>query len=79
MLVVIIGKNYREVIEMSIKTTETLTREQALDKLIHSVNFDKYIYQLLNTFLSNNALEEILEKIDKDNDNPFTNYIVRED
>lgn len=64
---------------MSIKTTETLTREQALDKLIHSVNFDKYIYQLLNTFLSNNALEEILEKIDKDNDNLFTNYIVRED
>ena len=64
---------------MSIKTTETLTREQALDKLIHSVNFDKYIYQLLNTFLSNNALEEILEKIDEDNDNPFTNYIVRED
>ncbi len=64
---------------MSVKTTETLTREQALDKLIHSVNFDKYIYKLLNTFLSNNALEEILEKIDEDNDNPFTNYIVRED
>ena len=64
---------------MSIKTTETLTRKRALDKLIHSANFDKYIYQLLNTFLSNNALEEILEKIDKNNDNPFTNYIVRED
>ena len=40
---------------MSVKTTETLTREQALDKLIHSVNFDKYIYKLLNTFLSNNG------------------------
>lgn len=64
---------------MSIKTTETLTRKQALDQLVNSVNFNKYIYKVLDSFLSNTALEEILEKIDEDNNNPFTNYIVRED
>lgn len=61
---------------MSIKTTQTLTRKQALDILIHNINFDKYIYKLLDNKLSNTALEDILEKMDEDNDNPFTNYIV---
>ena len=64
---------------MSIKTTQTLTRKQALYQLVNNISTNNYLYNLLQTFLSNKTLEDILEEIDENNGNPFTNYIVTDD
>lgn len=63
---------------MSIKTTVTLTREQAIDKIINKkcIEIREIIRGTLNNF-KNRDLEDLLDRVYYDS--PFENYYIKGD
>lgn len=62
---------------MSIKTTETLTRKQAIDVIIKKeLEIAEKQMRNMMAFLTNESLEDMLEEHEE---SEFTNYIVVND
>lgn len=60
---------------MSIKSTVTLTRDQAVQRLVDNFRNDQFIYVLLELW-PDEALENALEKLDESRGDIFTNYLI---
>ena len=62
---------------MSVKSTEELTREDAIERIISSPKI-KDVLKALFEFTSNNRLEDILESLAEVNGDHYTNYLIVE-
>jgi hypothetical protein len=62
---------------MSVKSTEELTREDAIERIISSPKI-KDVLKALFEFTSNKRLEDILESLAEVNGDHYTNYLIVE-
>lgn len=62
---------------MSVKSTEELTREDAIEIIISSPKI-KDVLKALFEFTSNKRLEDILESLAEVNGDHYTNYLIVE-
>lgn len=62
---------------MSVKSTEELTREDAIERIISSPKI-KDVLKALFEFTSNKRLEDILESLAEVNGDHYTNYLIIE-
>ena len=62
---------------MSVKSTEELTREDAIERIISSPKI-KDVLKALFEFTSNKRLEDILESLTEVNGDHYTNYLIVE-
>lgn len=62
---------------MSVKSTEELTREDAIERIISSPKI-KDVLKALFEFASNKRLEDILESLAEVNGDHYTNYLIVE-
>lgn len=62
---------------MSVKSTEELTREDAIERIISSLKI-KDVLKALFEFTSNKRLEDILESLAEVNGDHYTNYLIVE-
>ena len=62
---------------MSVKSTEELTREDAIERIISSPKI-KDVLKALFEFTSNKRLEGILESLAEVNGDHYTNYLIVE-
>ena len=60
---------------MSVKSTEELTREDAIERIISSLKI-KDVLKALFEFTSNKRLEDILESLAEVNGDHYTNYLI---
>lgn len=60
---------------MSVKSTEELTREDAIERIISSPKI-KDVLKTLFEFTSNKRLEDILESLAEVNGDHYTNYLI---
>lgn len=62
---------------MSVKSTEEITREDAIERIISSPKI-KDVLKALFEFTSNKRLEDILESLAEVNGDHYTNYLIVE-
>lgn len=62
---------------MSVKSTEELTREDAIERIISSPKI-KDVLKALFEFTSNKRLEDILESLAEVNGDHYINYLIVE-
>lgn len=62
---------------MSVKSTEELTREDAIERIISSPKI-KDVLKALFEFTNNKRLEDILESLAEVNGDHYTNYLIVE-